>query len=244
MQRAVAATADVGLPAPVGELIAGGGGQQYLAGVGAVERGPRAGERVGVVGGEQAQVPDVGAEHGELAVEAPAAPARVDYIPAWREAQLAAVGARDHALVGGIVGVALEPQHEVDALDGERAGDDGCAHGVALGGMQGIDHGRTLGGADGDSRLDVRIGGTRPLGGAAGMGRAEHAELGQLVLQGDGVGDERLGVVGHGDHGVLGEERLDAPAGVHDARQLQVGLGDRLDLGVGPVLVRVPVVVR
>ena len=55
--------------------------------------------------------------------------------------------------------------------------------------------------------------------------RPEHAELGELVLQGDRRAHRRLGVVGHHDHRVLGEElRRAPPAGVHHARELQVGL--------------------
>ena len=57
VQRAVAAAADVRLAAPVEELVAGGGGQQHLAGGRAGQRRPDARERVGVGGGEQARRP-------------------------------------------------------------------------------------------------------------------------------------------------------------------------------------------
>ena len=55
--------------------------------------------------------------------------------------------------------------------------------------------------------------------------------------------DRRLRMVGHRDHRVLLEEPVDPAAGVEDARELQVGLRDRVQLAVGTVLVRVPVVV-
>ena len=50
-------------------------------------------------------------------------------------------------------------------------------------------------------------------------------------------------MVGHHDDGVLAEELVYATAGVEHARELNVGLRDRLDLRLGAVLVRVPVVV-
>ena len=101
---------------------------------------------------------------------------------AGREAQLAAVGARDHRLAGGVVGVALQPDDEVDALDRQRAGDDRRAHRVALGLVQRVDHRPTLGGADGDLRpAHPRHALRRPPRRRA-LG-AEHAQLDELVLE-------------------------------------------------------------
>ena len=104
----------------------------------------------------------------------------------------------------------------LDALDRQRARDDRGAHRVALGLVQRVDHRRALGWAHGDARLGVaRRGGAR---------RAEHAQVGELVLQGDRVGHRRLRVVGHRDHRVLGEELVDPAGRLAHARELQVGL--------------------
>jgi hypothetical protein len=51
-------------------------------------------------------------------------------------------------------------------------------------------------------------------------------------------------VVGHRDHGVLGEELLDAAGRVHHAGELEIGLREGLQLGLRSALVRDPVVVR
>ncbi len=56
--------------------------------------------------------------------------------------------------------------------------------------------------------------------------------------------DRRLRVVGHRDHRVLGQKLLDPTGRGEDTGELEIGLGDRLDLRVGAVFVRVPVVVR
>ena len=50
-------------------------------------------------------------------------------------------------------------------------------------------------------------------------------------------------MVGHHDHRVLLEERVDAAGHVHDALERAVGHGDRGHLRVGAALVRVGVVV-
>jgi hypothetical protein len=122
MQRAVAAAADVGGASPVEELVAGGGAQQDLARGRTLQRRPHAGERVGVVGGDQAVVLDARLQYRELTLDAPRAAARVADGAARREAQLAAGPVCDHPLAGGIVRVALQPHHQVDALQRERAG--------------------------------------------------------------------------------------------------------------------------
>ncbi len=67
---------------------------------------------------------------------------------------------------------------------------------------------------------------------ARGARGRQHAEVGQLVLQRDRVRHRRLGVVGHRDHGVLCEELVDAAGRLAHARQLQVGLGERLQLAL------------
>ena len=95
-----------------------------------------------------------------------------------------------------------------------------------------VDHRGALGWADGDARLL-----SRPA-------RRRHPELRELAEEVDGPGDRRLRVISHHDHRVLGEEALEPAAGLHHARQVRIGLGERAHLGVGAVLVRVPVVVR
>jgi hypothetical protein len=72
---------------------------------------------------------------------------------------------------------------------------------------------------------------------------AEHAQLGELVLKRDRALHERLRVVGHRDHRVLFQESVDPTTGIEYAGELQIGLGDRPQLPLGPVLVGVPVVV-
>ena len=94
------------------------------------------------------------------------------------------------------------------------------------------------------------------MGGAAGRADRQLGPLRFLLrglqhrpLGGEDVGqrqapvDVGLGVVGDQDHRVLGEEGVD-PARLLDQRgEAFVGLGDRLDRGLGPVAVRVVVVV-
>ena len=149
----------------------------------------------------------------------------------------------DHALARRVVGVALEPQHQVDAVDRERA---------ARRPTRASRRARTRAArrpsrrAGTGTRRSAAQGPASVLRTAAAAGRTrrtEHAELGELVLQRDRVGDGGLRMVGHRDHGVLFEELIDAAGGVHHTRELQVGLADRVDLRVGAALVRVPVVV-
>ena len=84
----------------------------------------------------------------------------------------------------------------------------------------------------------------RDLGVArARAGGRQHAPVRERAGEVDRALDVRVRVVGHDDHRVLVEERLDAAAGLHDAPQLGVGGRDRLDLRVRAVLVRVRVVV-
>src|SRR5437588_5831958 len=77
VQRAVAASADVRLPAPVDELETSGGGQQHLAGGRAGERGPHAREGIGVGVAVEAAVAHARVDYGVLSLDAPAATAPV-----------------------------------------------------------------------------------------------------------------------------------------------------------------------
>src|SRR5207248_897513 len=94
---------------------AGGGRDEHLTGGGARQRRPHAPQRVRVFGADQEAALDARSEHRERPLHRPARAARVLDVVAGREAQLAVQGARDDALAGGVVGVALQPHHEVDA---------------------------------------------------------------------------------------------------------------------------------
>ena len=134
------------------------------------------------------------------------------------------------------MGVALEPDHEVDAFDREGAPRHGRAHRVPLVLVERVDHRGPLGRADRDARL---------LAAPAlrGAHRPEDSQRRELVLQRDRREHRRLRVVGHRDERVLGEELLNPAARVHDPRELQVGLCDRLQLRLRALLVGQPVVV-
>ena len=157
-------------------------------------------------------------------------------VVAGGEAQLLALGRLHDRLQRPVVRVAREPHQVCDAVDGERARGGGRAHRVALGLVQGVHHRRALRRAHGDPRLLLA---RAPR---SSRGR-EHAEVGELVLQCDRLDNRHLRVVGHDDDCVLPQELLDPAARVEHSRELQVGLGDRVHLPLGPVLVRVPVVV-
>ncbi len=81
-----------------------------------------------------------------------------------------------------------------------------------------------------------------PAADAAGSG-SQHVQLGELLGQRDRRRHGRLRVIGHHDHRVLGQERLDAAGGVHHARELNVGQRDRAHLSLRTRAVGVPIVV-
>ena len=117
MQRAMASAPDVSLAAPVDELVPWRGREQHLAGGRAEKRRPDPRQRIGVVGRAKASLGDRRVEGRELPVDAPGCPAIVKQRAAGCEAELAVTGAQDHALPGAFMGVALEPDDQVDPGD-------------------------------------------------------------------------------------------------------------------------------
>ncbi len=204
---------------------------------------PHAGERVRVGGVSRRAVLQAGVDHGERAVDAPATSARDrarSRPPAGGEAQLAVARARDDALAGSVVrrraratARGRRPRSRARAPRPRRA-----------------------------SRRARSRAARRPSR-RAGRGRRRSAAPAQRDPP---PSEERAGpstpssassscsaivsVTGACEWSAItitacsARNSLDAAGGVHHARELQVGLGDRLDLRVGPVLVRVPVVVR
>ncbi len=83
---------------------------------------------------------------------------------------------------------------------------------------------------------------SRARSGLAAVGR-KHVEAVERGEQVDLSLYLRLRVVGAHDHGVILQERVRSPAGVHQTLELTVSLGERRDLGAGPVAMRVGVVV-
>ena len=125
VQRAVAAAADVRLAAPVDELVAGRGRQQHLARGRARERRPRrARARRGTSGRQQ---PAVARSSPPIAASAPSTLQRGAARIARRRRPGAkrsspCDGAGDHPLARSVVRVALQPHHEIDALDRRARG--------------------------------------------------------------------------------------------------------------------------
>ena len=178
VQGAMAAAADVRLTAPVDELEARRRRQQDLARGRTDQCGPGASQRVGVGGRLETPVAEAPVEDLELALDAPATPARPPARPRGRSAAPPGRGSRTPPR-GGLVSVALEPHHQVDSLEVQRAGDHRGAHRVALGLVQGVDHRRPLGRAHGDPGIGRRVCGRELAGGP------QDAQLGELVLERD-----------------------------------------------------------
>jgi hypothetical protein len=129
-----------------------------------------------------------------------------------------------------------EVHHEVDALMHEqraRGALDELRAGVAV---EHVDLRRARARAHGD----LGPAAVPALADAAGR---QHREIVERPEQVDLVLDQRLRVIGAHDHRVVLEERVGAARGLHHALDLLVRRRQRRDLGVGPVLVRVGVVV-
>jgi hypothetical protein len=181
---------------------------------------------VGVGLRAQHAVLDARVDHLERPVDRPAPAALVVQVAARCEAQLAR-GGRDRALARG-----RPPQREVHAFGRKGDLDDARDQRFAAFAQQHVDHRAALGGAQ--RHLGVSVARAR---------RREHGEVRERALQVDRLLDRRVRVVGHHDHRVLVEEAVGAAAGMEDTLELAVGGGDRVDLRVRAVAVRVGVVV-
>ena len=116
--------------------------------------------------------------------------------------------------------------------------DDRGAHRVALGLVQRVDHRRALRGADGDPRL-VGVASRSDERDRARARRARRARPAARSCRVTGAWEWSAITI----TACSARNSSTPPAAFDHARELQVGLGDRLHLRVGTVLVRVPVVV-
>ena len=126
---------------------------------------------------------------------------------------------------------------EVDAVERERA--CGRSRGTRPRAGVTVEH-VDLRGARARAHGDLRGAGLR----LPHPARRQHAEAVERAEQVDLVLDLRLRVIRADDHGVVLEERVGAAGSVHEPLDLLVGRGERGDLRVRAVLVRVRVVVR
>ncbi len=164
----------------------------------------------------------------------PALAARVLEVAARREPQLlappAAARAADRRLAVGVVG---HRQHEVDALQAEQRVDDPGHQLVPAVAVQDVD----LRGAGVRAHRDLR---SRRLAGAGGGSTPSSSNAPNRSISAstrDCEWSEQT-MTAWSSRNASGP-----PAGVHQALELAVGGGQRLDLGERPVLVRVRVVV-
>ncbi len=181
VQRPVAAAADVGGTAPIGELIRGRGGDQDLTGCLTSERRPYAGQRIRIVRAVKQAVLHAGTQDTVLARHMPGSTARIAHLSHRRKPQLADRGPCDHTLpLGGV-----HPHDEIHTVDLQYTADHIGAQRLALAFGEQVDHRGTLGGADGDVLFMASL----RAGGLAGR---SDAELRQLLVQRDRVLDRHL----------------------------------------------------
>ena len=148
-------------------------------------------------------------------MHAPQAPTQVADPVARREPQLAArVPGNDHLL-------AVTPDDVLDAFEAARAIHDRAQQAR----LEHVDH-RC---ARVRTQRDLRA------AGLAQIGRQADVEAPREVRdERDRALDERVRVVGDDDDRVLGEEAIDAATGLEQPPDLAVGLGQRVELALGP----------
>ena len=247
VQRAVAAAAGVAGPAPVDRLVAGRERDDEVAGVRRGERREDPRQRVGVPVAAQPsarrsspRAPRARRRSSQRrAAQVLDAPRRAGSEAARRARSTTAIGASpagdgpSRAAAAGCPSGRSQPADEVDPFGLGQAAADLVVVGRAALRRQQVDVRGAAGRADRQLR---RLG---PLLG----GREDRPLAGQQLGQRQAAVDRRLGVVGDEDQRVRLEEAVEAAGRLDQLGEAGVGAGDRLDARLGPVAVRVVVVV-
>ena len=196
------------------------------------ERREDAGQGVRVLLAAQGPSSTVALEDRRVAVEVPAAAAQVGDLAAGPEARAALDRARSTGPAPTLPAPPASRRGRPLRSPASRRRDLAVAGPLALAGEQ-VD----VGGAAG--RADRELGLLGPVVG----GRQDRPVAAEQLGQRQAAVDVGLGVVGDQDQRVLLEEPVEPAARLDQRREAVVGAGDRLDARLGPVAVRVVVVV-